>query len=185
MKKVKGVPITRRLSNYARAKLGYGGKQNASLYEVVCQALALDGKPKPPFCSDKNWVSENIEFILGVPGKSAPIKKYRPPKPVASFESSDAFLGTYEWRKVRMQALKKYGPKCMCCGATPNDGAVMNVDHIKPRKLFPQLALDVDNLQILCHDCNHGKGNWDMTDWRPDLEYQEAVDNYVIKLPNI
>lgn len=81
--------------------------------------------------------------------------------------TSDAFLQTYEWRKVRMEALKKYGPKCMCCGATPATGAVMNVDHIKPRKLFPQLALDIDNLQILCHDCNHGKGNWDQTDWRP------------------
>jgi len=76
------------------------------------------------------------------------------------------FLETYEWRKLRMEALKKYGPKCMCCGATPATGAVMNVDHIKPRKLFPSLAMSLDNLQILCHDCNHGKGNWDRTDWR-------------------
>jgi 5-methylcytosine-specific restriction endonuclease McrA len=79
---------------------------------------------------------------------------------------TDSFLSTYEWRKVRMLALKKYGPRCQCCGATPKDGAVMNVDHIKPRKLFPDLALDVNNLQILCHECNHGKGNWDKTDWR-------------------
>jgi 5-methylcytosine-specific restriction endonuclease McrA len=79
---------------------------------------------------------------------------------------SDAFLQTYEWRKVRMEALKKYGAKCQCCGTTPAHGAIMNVDHIKPRKLFPSLALDINNLQILCHDCNHGKGNWDMTDWR-------------------
>ena len=68
-----------------------------------------------------------------------------------------------------MQALKKYGARCMCCGATPAGGAVMNVDHIKPRKLFPDLALDINNLQILCHDCNHGKGNWDQTDWRNPL----------------
>lgn len=81
--------------------------------------------------------------------------------------TSDSFLLTFEWRKLRMQALKKYGPKCMCCGATPATGAVMNVDHIKPRKKHPELALDINNLQILCHDCNHGKGNWDQTDWRP------------------
>ena len=80
--------------------------------------------------------------------------------------TTTAFLDTYEWRKVRMQALKLYSPRCMCCGATPATGAVMNVDHIKPRKLFPSLALDVKNLQILCHECNHGKGNWDQTDWR-------------------
>jgi len=79
---------------------------------------------------------------------------------------SDAFLDSFEWRSLRMMALKKYSPKCMCCGATPATGAVMNVDHIKPRKLFPALALDINNLQILCHECNHGKGNWDRTDWR-------------------
>lgn len=68
-----------------------------------------------------------------------------------------------------MLALKKYGPRCQCCGATPDSGAVMNVDHIKPRNLFPELALDVNNLQILCAECNHGKGNWDMTDWRKGM----------------
>lgn len=80
--------------------------------------------------------------------------------------TSTEFLSTYEWRKVRMEALKKYGPVCQCCGATPATGAVINVDHVKPRKLFPYLALDVNNLQVLCHECNHGKGNWDQTDWR-------------------
>lgn len=93
------------------------------------------------------------------------------------FIASDAFLSTYEWRRVRMVALKKYGARCQCCGASPVDGAVMNVDHIKPRKLFPQLALDVDNLQILCHDCNHGKGNWDMTDWRPEMIDLEVINH--------
>ncbi len=98
-------------------------------------------------------------------------------KPRDNFKSgvdvkTDSFLQTYEWRRVRMVALKKYGAKCQCCGATPATGAVMNVDHIKPRKLFPHLALDVDNLQVLCHECNHGKGNWDMTDWRQEQYWQ-------------
>ena len=94
-------------------------------------------------------------------------KTYRlPKKPDTNPVASDQFLSSYEWRRVRMEALKKYGPKCMCCGATPATGAVMNVDHIKPRKLWPSLALDIKNLQILCNECNHGKGNWDMTDWR-------------------
>ena len=44
----------------------------------------------------------------------------------------------------------------------------MNVDHIKPRKKYPELALDKSNLQVLCEECNHGKGNWDETDWRPE-----------------
>lgn len=80
---------------------------------------------------------------------------------------SDDFLQSFEWRKLRMQVLKKYGAKCMCCGAVPASGVVMNVDHIKPRRKHPHLALVFDNLQVLCNPCNHGKGNWDETDWRP------------------
>jgi 5-methylcytosine-specific restriction endonuclease McrA len=45
-------------------------------------------------------------------------------------------------------------------------GINSHVDHIKPRKTHPHLALDFDNLQILCEDDNHGKANWDSTDWR-------------------
>lgn len=104
-------------------------------------------------------------------------KPHNPQLPIGINAASDNFLSTYEWRRVRMVALKKYGARCQCCGASPADGAVMNVDHIKPRKLFPQLALDVNNLQILCHECNHGKGNWDMTDWRPETVDSKAISH--------
>lgn len=87
--------------------------------------------------------------------------------------TSDAFLTSFEWRRVRMMALKRYGPVCQCCGASPPEVKI-HVDHIKPRRLFPHLALDLDNLQILCDVCNHGKGNWDMTDWRPNDEKLDA-----------
>lgn len=79
--------------------------------------------------------------------------------------ASDEFLRGFEWRQVRMFVLKRDGAKCRCCGATPATGAVMNVDHIKPRKTHPQLALDPNNCQVLCNTCNHGKGNWDSTEW--------------------
>jgi hypothetical protein len=87
--------------------------------------------------------------------------------------NTDAFLDSYEWRRARMAALKLQGARCQCCGATPADGARMNVDHIKPRKLFPHLALDQQNLQVLCNECNHGKGNWDMTDWRKEVDKEQ------------
>lgn len=44
----------------------------------------------------------------------------------------------------------------------------MNVDHIKPRRAFPALALVFDNLQVLCGTCNKGKSNSDAVDLRPD-----------------
>ena len=91
----------------------------------------------------------------------------RKKRPLVAPVTSDDFLMSYEWRKLRMVVLKKRGARCECCGATPADGVtVINVDHIKPRKLFPELALEESNLQVLCSPCNHGKGNWDQTDWR-------------------
>jgi hypothetical protein len=79
---------------------------------------------------------------------------------------SDEFLRSFEWRRVRMQVLERDGARCCCCGRTAADGVAINVDHVKNRKTFPHLALDLGNLQVLCGDCNHGKGNKFSTDWR-------------------
>lgn len=80
--------------------------------------------------------------------------------------TSPEFLKTFAWRRLRYKALRMTNGRCECCGASPQTGAVLNVDHIKPRKRRPELALDLFNLQVLCNDCNAGKGNWDDTDWR-------------------
>ena len=84
----------------------------------------------------------------------------------ADYTASDAFLRSFAWRKLRMRALVNAKGACMACGAKAGDGTVLHVDHIKPRRLHPKLALDLGNLQVLCAACNHGKGNWDETDWR-------------------
>jgi len=164
------------LTRYCKSRLGYGSKTGIKLDDLVCMALEVDGMPMPMNIASRQWVRLNLDHIVGKniteKIKNCKVQSAKPKiprKPVTAIGidvSTTAFLSTFEWRKVRMMALKKYGPRCQCCGATPKDGAVMNVDHIKPRKLFPSLALDVNNLQILCHECNHGKGNWDNTDWR-------------------
>jgi hypothetical protein len=87
--------------------------------------------------------------------------------------NSPEFLQSYAWKILRMKVLKKYGATCMCCGDSPENGAIMNIDHIKTRKYYPELALDESNLQVLCGMCNGGKLNWDMTDWRPKEQENE------------
>lgn len=77
------------------------------------------------------------------------------------------FYTSYAWRRLRMETIKRYGPVCMCCHA---DDVVIHVDHIKPLRKYWELRLDPDNVQILCEVCNHGKGNWDETDWRQLLQ---------------
>lgn len=76
------------------------------------------------------------------------------------------FYDSGEWRAIRYKALKAYGRECSCCGAHPGGGVVLHVDHIKPRSKHPELELDINNLQILCADCNLGKSNYDEIKWR-------------------
>ena len=63
-------------------------------------------------------------------------------------------------------ALQASNGKCQCCGQGQHEGVVLCVDHIESRKKRPDLALTVANLQVLCNDCNMGKGSVDNTDWR-------------------
>jgi 5-methylcytosine-specific restriction endonuclease McrA len=64
----------------------------------------------------------------------------------------------------------------MRCGSEPKDRRKVNVDHIKPRKYFPELALCFDNLQVLCSRCNKEKGNKTATDYRSPIIMQKAID---------
>lgn len=77
-----------------------------------------------------------------------------------------AFYESWEWKRTRYDFLKGKDRRCECCGTSPAHGARMVVDHVKPIRHFWALRLDPKNLQLLCDDCNMGKGSRDMTDWR-------------------
>ncbi len=80
---------------------------------------------------------------------------------------SKEFYASAEWRALRFAVLKMANGRCNLCGrSTREHGVVLHVDHIKPRSIYPELELSLSNLQILCEDCNLGKGNRDDTDWR-------------------
>lgn len=92
-----------------------------------------------------------------------------------------AFYDSWDWKKARYQILQKYGPRCMLCGSTRADLDLdgnpvrIVVDHIKPLSKHWHLRLDPENLQILCNDCNKGKGAWDETDYRPQSQKDAMI----------
>lgn len=81
-------------------------------------------------------------------------------------EAGEDFYRSQAWRALRYRVLAKSTRRCECCGASPETGAVLHVDHIKPRSTHPHLELDPSNMQILCEACNLGKSNADDTDFR-------------------
>lgn len=126
--------------------------------------------PIPPTGQGNNRrVRMNARFknILDILTKKNKVKRFPEPpnkKYINDNEQVDEFYKSFEWRKLRYKILAKYGRKCMACGTTTGQ---IHVDHIKPLRRYWHLRLVEDNLQILCEDCNHGKGSWDETDWRP------------------
>ena len=61
---------------------------------------------------------------------------------------------TSAWRKVRRIVIDRDGGLCVICRS---HGVVVpgsDVDHIKPLRTHPDLALVVDNLRLLCKSCH-------------------------------
>lgn len=163
-------------------------KSEEELWGAVEMIYGLRPEPDEPFITALRRITGTIRAKTGMQRKMArkaagvsgtnkgkkpnKAKKAKASKP--SKESRESFYKSWEWRELRMVVLKKYGRRCMCCGATPDDVAIdgspvrIVVDHIKPLSLHWELRLSPNNLQVLCDECNMGKGAWDSTDYRPD-----------------
>ncbi len=75
------------------------------------------------------------------------------------------FHTSKRWRELRAFFISKNDKICCCCGIDV-DGQTLHVDHIKPKSKYPDLALDENNLQILCRKCNFAKNTHHETDYR-------------------
>lgn len=98
----------------------------------------------------------------------------------SEIRSDHEFYASWEWAQLRYEVLKKHGPRCMLCGVDSRTHKIV-VDHIKPRKLHPELELEFNNMQVLCDQCNRGKGRHDDTDWRDLNDELDAQANSHMK----
>lgn len=110
------------------------------------------------------WFTQNEPAaLLKVPKKEKEPSKH---------QRTQEFYRSWEWRTLRMEVLKQHGFACQCCGAKRGDMAMSGepiricVDHIQPLARHWDRRLDRANLQVLCDECNQGKGAWDETDHR-------------------
>lgn len=70
-----------------------------------------------------------------------------------------------DWRSLRKEILKTQ-IECHVCGYEKK----LEVHHITPRHVSPELALKWDNLIVLCRDCHFHIGHWcDFHESNPDV----------------
>jgi hypothetical protein len=58
---------------------------------------------------------------------------------------------------IRWQVFERDDFKCVSCGQSASDGAILHVDHIIPKSKGGKD--NIENYQTLCHLCNIGKSN--------------------------
>lgn len=120
-----------------------------------------------------------IPYVPVKPKESIKPKGYKQKSKKSEIINIETFYDSWAWKDLRYQALKKYGRRCMNCGQQPNkdNKVIIHVDHIKPIRIYPELALDINNLQVLCGDCNQGKGYWDETDFREITKFSVSEES--------
>lgn len=101
-------------------------------------------------------------------------------------ESKNTFYKSKDWTQLRLLALERDNYECQHCkreglvtiDSTKVEGErkkiVLNVHHIKEIEDYPELALELDNLETVCvyhHNIIHDKGfkpqepKWDDEKW--------------------
>ncbi len=66
----------------------------------------------------------------------------------------------FNWKGGMMDTQKRYAllrDNFTCQGCNISDREVLEVDHIKPKAVFPELALELSNLVTLCANCHRKK----------------------------
>lgn len=74
---------------------------------------------------------------------------------------------TAEWRDLKNKVAARDGRKCLICGSVKN----LQLDHIIPKSLRPDLASDLTNLRLLCYKCHKNT----------DTYGKSGIKNYVKK----
>lgn len=78
-------------------------------------------------------------------------------------EKGDTFYQRTAWRRLRAAKIIE-NPVCEVCKIE----LAREVHHVKPRKEFPELSLDWDNLQSICSACHKSLTAMEMAERRKD-----------------
>lgn len=120
-------------------------------YSQVNNYLNGSSSPVCKSCTGKineknpgRFVKGHNSWNTGIRGEKAHtwklIKKKKP----------DYLFNWIEYKNLKKEALSRDEYCCTLCGSTKK----LEMDHIKPRYLYPELTLDINNVRILCNSCH-------------------------------
>lgn len=98
----------------------------------------------------QKWTEELLENI----------KKYK------GFSNIPHSIKNTMWMHYRHDDIKKKlfassNQKCAFCESKPAESGNIEVEHFKPKSIYPELAFEWDNLLPICRKCNDSKNDHD------------------------
>lgn len=100
-------------------------------------------------------VQAQIDILDADKDKPDPLNAQEPIKIKRGKSPARLFVDSKEWKQLREKARHLLPPVCVRCESVYD----LQVDHIFPKSKYPDLALKLSNLQILCRKCNFAKSN--------------------------
>lgn len=67
----------------------------------------------------------------------------------------------YRHHDIKEKLFASSHQKCAFCEAKPAESGNIEVEHFKPKSLYPELAFEWDNFLPVCRKCNDSKSNHD------------------------
>ena len=106
-----------------------------------------------------NVLMKNLQdYIYSIPDSNNKISLKGTISESVIKESAEKKIDTIGIRaSIRWQVFERDNFRCVACGASALDGAILHVDHILPRSKGGTDSME--NYQTLCQTCNIGKSN--------------------------
>lgn len=94
----------------------------------------------------------------------------------------DSFYDKYQKEDVKKELKRMYKELCCYCEGTIGEVEFGHIEHRKPKRKYPRLTFNWDNLHLSCTACNQNKGNhYDETNPILDAANDHALDHLTYK----
>ena len=173
------IPLLRK---YIKSK-GYSEipKKDNDLYKIYCALENIEVKNKKlrDVALNEYRLGKLDKFIesniINEPIKVKKVKTKNKVQLKHSVKSVENIYQSTRWADIKKVIYSLYDFKCMKCGTNQNE---MHVDHICPVSKYPAMKWSINNLQLLCKNCNMEKSNVNENDYRT-LEQKELCSKYM------
>lgn len=132
---------------------------------IIFDTLLEEPTENTPYTNFDYWNAIIIQYFKIVMKQTKPEKKSK----------RKALSG-----KTRLDVMERDDYKCQMCGRTVEDGVKLHIDHIVP--VSKGGGNDIDNLQVLCHECNlakHDRMDLKATREKIGERYGENKEKYI------